>query len=69
MYIYLYIHPIESIYVSIVACRKNVYDSVDEYYVVVKEKGERELEESKEEIRRKASKLEAVVHDMCSIIF
>lgn len=40
-------------------CRKNVYDGVDEYYVVIKEKGQRSQELSHEEIRKKTERLEA----------
>ena len=34
-------------------CRKNVYDNVEEYYVVIKEKGSREEMQSQEETRKK----------------
>ena len=40
-------------------CRKNLYDGVDEYYVVIKEKGQRSQELSHEEIRKKTERLEA----------
>ena len=39
--------------------RKNLYDGVEEYYVVVKEKGQREKEQVEEEIRKKNKGLEA----------
>lgn len=42
-------------------CRKNRYDQQDEYLVVVKEHGQREQEESQEELRRSTEKLEAVI--------
>lgn len=38
--------------------RKNLYDGVDEYYVVIKEKGSRTQKESQEETKRKTTKLE-----------
>ena len=34
-------------------CRKNVYDNVEEYYVVIKEKGSREEMQSQEETPKK----------------
>ena len=40
-------------------CRKNLYDGVEEYYVVTAEKGQRAQEESQEETRRSTQKLEA----------
>ena len=43
----------------ILICRKNLYDGIDEYYVIVKEKGSREQEESKEETRTSTSGIEA----------
>ena len=39
-------------------CRTNQYDGVDEYYVVTREKGSREQEESQEETRKKVQKIE-----------
>ena len=36
--------------------RKNMYDGIDEYYVVVKESGSREEEETQEEIRNRKEK-------------
>ena len=42
-------------------CRKNRYDQQDEYLVVVKEHGQREQEESQEELRRSSEKLEAAI--------
>ena len=36
--------------------RKNQYDGVDEYLVTLKERGERELEESKEESHKQNKK-------------
>lgn len=39
------------------AQRKNCYDSMEEYYVVIKETGHREEEQSQEEIHRKSSKV------------
>ena len=39
--------------------RKNVYDNVEEFYVITREKGSREQEESHEEIKRSGKKLEA----------
>lgn len=41
------------------ACRKNLYDGMEEYCVVVKERGCREVEESHEESRRSTTALEA----------
>ena len=41
--------------------RKNQYDGVEEFYVTVREKGERKQEESQEEIRRKLSAVEALL--------
>ena len=40
--------------------RKNVYDGVEEFYVITREKGSREQEESHEEIKRSNTKLEAI---------
>lgn len=40
--------------------RKNVYDGVEEFYVITREKGSREQEESHEEIKRSSTKLEAI---------
>lgn len=37
-------------------CRKNMYDNVDEYYVIVKETGSREEQATQEEIQRKIGK-------------
>ena len=45
--------------VCVADCRKNLYDGVEEYYVVTGEKGQRAQEESQEEIRRSTQKLEA----------
>jgi hypothetical protein len=45
-------------------CRKNKYDGVDEYYVDVKERGQREEEETKEETRKTMQKLEACSDDL-----
>lgn len=39
--------------------RKNQYDDEYEYYVIISEKGQREMEETHEEIKRKIGKLEA----------
>lgn len=36
--------------------RKNMYDNVDEYYVIVKETGSREEQATQEEIQRKIGK-------------
>jgi len=36
--------------------RKNMYDGIDEYYVVVKESGSREEEETQEEVRQRKEK-------------
>ena len=41
--------------------RKNRYDDQEEFYVVIKEKGQRELEESREEVKRKVGKIEAEI--------
>ena len=40
--------------------RKNLYDGADEYLVITKEKGSREVEESHEERRSKSKKIEAL---------
>ena len=40
-------------------CRKNMYDGIEEYCVVIREKGSREAEESHEERRTSSTKLEA----------
>ena len=37
-----------------------MYDGVDEFYVVIKESGQHEEEETQEEIRRKRGMLEAL---------
>ena len=39
--------------------RLNRYDGIEEFYVIVREKGSREQEESKEEIKRKQGSLQA----------
>lgn len=39
--------------------RKNCYDGVDEYYVVIRETGQRAEEESQEEIKKRSGGLEA----------
>lgn len=38
-----------------------MYDGVEEFYVTIREKGERKQEESQEEIRRKLSAVEALL--------
>lgn len=50
---------IEYYQLSAPPCRKNQYDNVEEYYVVVRETGQRELEESHEETKKSTEKLEA----------
>ena len=40
-------------------CRKNIYDGVEEYHVMIREKGSREAEETHEEKRTSSTKLEA----------
>ena len=39
--------------------RKNRYDGIEEFYVVIKEKGPRDQELSQEEIKRKVKAVEA----------
>ena len=41
-------------------CRKNQYDQVEEFYVDVREKGQRKEEESQEEVRKSTEQLQAV---------
>ena len=38
-----------------------MYDNVEEFYVVIKEKGQREEKHTQEETRRKKEKLEATM--------
>ena len=49
----------QSIFVLLCLQRQNQYDGVDEYYVLVKETGQHEEEETQEEIRKKRGTLEA----------
>ena len=60
----LFLPILRTIYTSVLSLgqpshRKNRYDGAEEYYVVVKEKGQREEEHVEEETRKKTKGLEA----------